>query len=118
MLLGFGLIFEIPLFIFFLSVAGIVNYLQLIRYGRWFVLGAFVVAAILTPPDVTSQVIMAVPMVVLYGASIGLAYLFGKPPSEAQRLAYKRRKQEAKNAKKADDDAAAARRGRAKGAGR
>lgn len=91
MLLAFGLIFEIPLFILFLSVAGIVNYLHLIRFGRWFILVSFVLAAILTPPDATSQVIMAVPMCILYGVSIGVAWLFGKPPTEAQREAYRRR---------------------------
>ncbi|MCK6587709.1 MAG: twin-arginine translocase subunit TatC [Polyangiaceae bacterium] len=93
MLLAFGIIFEIPLFILFLSVAGIVNYLQLIRFGRWFILVAFVLAAILTPPEATSQVMMAVPMCLLYGISIGVAWLFGKPPTEAQREAYRRRKE-------------------------
>lgn len=102
MLLGFGLIFEIPLFIFFLSVAGVVNYLQLIRYGRWFVVGAFVVAAIITPPDVVSQIMMALPMLILYAGSIGLAYLFGKPPTEAQREAYKQNREENKKAREAE----------------
>lgn len=94
LLLAFGLIFEIPLFVFFLSVAGIVNYLHMIRFGRWFVLAAFVVAAIITPPDATSQVIMAVPMCILYAASIGVAWVFGKPPTEAQREAYRRRREQ------------------------
>jgi sec-independent protein translocase protein TatC len=93
MLLAFGIIFEIPLFILFLSVAGIVNYLQLIRFGRWFILVAFVVAAVITPPEATSQILMAVPMILLYGLSIGVAWLFGKPPTEAQREAFRRRKE-------------------------
>jgi sec-independent protein translocase protein TatC len=104
MLFGFGLIFEIPLFIFFLSVAGVVNYLHLIRYGRWFVVGSFVAAAIITPPDITSQVMMAIPMVVLYGGSILLAWIFGKPPSEAEKEAFRagrRRKKAAREAEKA-----------------
>lgn len=96
MLLGFGLIFEIPLFIFFLSVAGVVNYLHLIRYGRWFVVAAFLAAAMLTPPDITSQTMMALPMIVLYVLSILLAYIFGKPPSDAQREAFKKHKDEMK----------------------
>ena len=85
MLIGFGIVFELPLVIFFLSLAGIVNYLQLIHYGRYFIVGAFVVAAALTPPDVTSQLVMASPLVILYGGSIALAFLFGKPPTEAHR---------------------------------
>lgn len=102
MLLGFGLIFEIPLFIFFLSVAGIINYLHLIRYGRWFVVASFVASAIITPPDITSQVLMALPMVGLYILSIGLAFVFGKPPTEAQREAHKNRKVQAKKDKEED----------------
>ncbi len=50
-------------------------------------------AAVLTPPDVTSQLVMAVPMCLLYVLSIGLAYIFGKPPTDAQRAAYKARKE-------------------------
>jgi sec-independent protein translocase protein TatC len=84
MLLAFGITFELPLFILFLSIAGIVNYLQLIRFGRWFVLVAFTVGAILTPPDTTSQIAMSVPLCVLYFLSIGLAYLFGKRPTKEQ----------------------------------
>lgn len=102
MLLGFGLIFEIPLLIFFLSVAGIINYLHLIRYGRWFVVGAFVASAIITPPDITSQVMMAVPMVFLYSVSILLAYFFGKPPTDAQKNAHKERKKRMKEEKEAE----------------
>ncbi|MEM1034697.1 MAG: twin-arginine translocase subunit TatC [Myxococcota bacterium] len=102
MLLGFGLIFEIPLFIFFLSVAGIVNYLQLIRFGRWFIVASFLFAAILTPPDITSQVMMAFPMMGLYFLSIGLAYVFGQKPTPEQREAYRERKAEQKRLRAED----------------
>lgn len=95
MLLAFGIVFELPLVLLFLSVAGIVNYLDLIKFGRWFILVAFIVAAVATPPDVTSQLLMAIPMCVLYFLSIGLAYLFGKPPTDAQREAFKNRKKHA-----------------------
>ncbi|MCC6556928.1 MAG: twin-arginine translocase subunit TatC [Polyangiaceae bacterium] len=97
LLLGFGLVFELPLLLLFLSIAGVVNYLQLMRFGRWFVLVAFIIGAILTPPDVTSQLVMAVPLCLLYVFSIGLAYLFGKPPTEAQREAYRRSKEKDKD---------------------
>ncbi|MBK8258940.1 MAG: twin-arginine translocase subunit TatC [Polyangiaceae bacterium] len=88
MLLAFGIIFELPLFILFMAIAGIVNYLQLIKFGRWFILVAVLLAGVLTPPDVTSQLIMAVPLIVLYFVSIGLAYVFGKKPTEEQRKAF------------------------------
>lgn len=83
-LLAFGLVFELPLFILFLSIAGIVNWLQLLRFGRWFVLVAFVVGAVISPPDTTSQLVMAIPLCILYFVSIGLAYLFGKRPTPEQ----------------------------------
>jgi len=88
MLLAFGIIFELPLLLLFLSIAGVVNYLHLIKFGRWFVVLAVVLAGVLTPPDVTSQLIMSVPLVVLYVVSIGLAFLFGKKPTEEQKKAF------------------------------
>jgi sec-independent protein translocase protein TatC len=88
MLLAFGIIFELPLFILFLSIAGIVNYLTLIKFGRWFILLAVLLAGVLTPPDVTSQLIMAVPLITLYFVSIGLAAVFGKKPTEEQKKAF------------------------------
>jgi sec-independent protein translocase protein TatC len=96
LILAFGFVFELPLFLLFMSVAGIINYLHLIRFARWFVLLAFVIAAVFTPPDMTSQIIMAVPMIVLYMLSIGLAYIFGKPPTPEQREAYRLAKEKAK----------------------
>ena len=95
MLLAFGIVFELPLFILFLSIAGVVNYLQLWRFGRWFVLVAFTVGAILTPPDTTSQIMMSVPLCLLYFLSIGLAYLFGKRPSPEQIAADRERRRAA-----------------------
>jgi sec-independent protein translocase protein TatC len=100
MLLGFGLVFEIPLILLFLSIVGIVNHLTLIKFGRWYVLLAFIVAALFTPPDVTSQLVMAIPMCILYFVSIGLVYLFGKPPTEAQREAFWGERRRRKQAKK------------------
>jgi sec-independent protein translocase protein TatC len=91
-MLGFGLTFELPMIFLFLSIAGVVNYLMLIRYARWFIMVAFVFAAVLTPPDVISQLTMAIPMCILYGVSIGLVYIFGKPPTEAEKEAWRNRK--------------------------
>jgi sec-independent protein translocase protein TatC len=103
MLLGFGIVFQVPLIALFLSLAGVINYLHLIRFSRWFIVAAFVVAAILTPsPDWTSQVMMAVPLVALYGLSILLAYFFGKPPTQEQRDAYKAKKQRDREEREAE----------------
>ena len=84
MLLAFGIIFELPILITFLSMIGLVNYLQLLRFSRWFVMLASVLGAVLSPPDTTSMVVMTVPLIGLYFVSIGLAWLFGKRPTPEQ----------------------------------
>lgn len=79
LLLAFGIIFELPVATFFLARVGLVSHHFLIQYGRIAVVAVFVVAAILTPPDAASQLLMACPLLVLYGASIGVAYAFYRP---------------------------------------
>lgn len=78
LLLAFGLIFEMPIFTFFLSRMGVVTAQRMRRARRYAVLVIFIVAAILTPPDVVSQLLMAVPMLILYEVSILVAVIFGK----------------------------------------
>jgi sec-independent protein translocase protein TatC len=75
--LAFGIAFELPVVVFFLSMAGIVDARTLFRGTPYAILGIFVMAAILTPPDWVSQVFLAVPMVVLYLLGVGVAYVFG-----------------------------------------
>ena len=78
MLLAFGVVFELPLFVFFLSLAGLVTWKQLLGFGRYFTVIAFIVAAILTPtPDMFSQVMLGLPLVALYFVAVFLAFLFG-----------------------------------------
>ena len=75
--LAFGVAFELPVLVFFLSVAGIVDVRTLLRGTPYAVLAVFVTAAILTPPDWVSQIFLALPMVLLYLLGVGVAYLFG-----------------------------------------
>jgi sec-independent protein translocase protein TatC len=77
MFLAFGVAFELPIFVLFLSLAGVVDARTLWRGTPYAVLGVFVLAAILTPPDWVSQVLLAVPMVGLYLIGVGVAFLFG-----------------------------------------
>lgn len=78
-LLAFGLVFEMPLLILFLSLLGIVNAKMLSIYRKYAILAIFIIAAILTPtPDVFNQILMAVPMLMLYETGIILARIFGK----------------------------------------
>ncbi len=68
--LAFGLVFELPVLVFFLSLAGIVDPRQLLRGWRYALLLIVIVAAILTPPDIFSQLAMAVPVSLLYITSV------------------------------------------------
>jgi sec-independent protein translocase protein TatC len=78
MLLAFGAAFELPVVIFFLSIAGVVTPSHLIKFSRYFVVCAFLLSALITPPDVMSQFLLAIPLCVLYAVSIGVAYLFSR----------------------------------------
>jgi sec-independent protein translocase protein TatC len=74
-MLAFGLVFEMPLLIYFLALVGLVTHRGLWKFNRWFVVLAFIIGAILTPgPDVVSQFLMATPMIVLYNISILFAW--------------------------------------------
>ena len=68
--LAFGVVFELPVISFVLARLGLINASFLLKNIRYAVVVIFVIAAILTPPDVLSQVVMAVPLLVLYGLSI------------------------------------------------
>ncbi|MBW2056773.1 MAG: twin-arginine translocase subunit TatC [Deltaproteobacteria bacterium] len=78
MLLAFGAVFELPLFVFFLAKMGIVNSRMLVRQFKYALLIIFSISAILTPPDVATQLMMAGPLLCLYGVSIVVARVFGK----------------------------------------
>ncbi len=73
MFLAFGITFEIPIVVIILVRAGVVSVQKLKDARPYFIVGAFVVAAIVTPPDVLSQLMLAVPMCLLYEAGIFFA---------------------------------------------
>ncbi len=78
LLLAFGVVFELPVVIFFLSKMGIVSVPMLKKSRKYAILLAFVAAAILTPPDAATQCMMAVPLIVLYEIGIFVAR-FARP---------------------------------------
>ncbi len=67
---GFGLAFELPVFAYFLGLLGLVDDKQMIAFFKYAVIIIFIVAALLTPPDVLTQLLMAGPLILLYGVSI------------------------------------------------
>ena len=79
MLLAFGFVFELPLFISFLAIAGIVTPKQLLKFSRWAIILSFVLGGIVTPgPEVTSQLAVSGALILLYFVSIGVAFIVGK----------------------------------------
>ena len=76
--LAFGLVFELPVVIFFLARMGIVDHKMLARNRKFALLAAFLTGAMLTPPDVFSQTALALPFIILYEVGIIVARLFGK----------------------------------------
>ena len=84
MLLAFGFVFELPLFIAFLAMAGIVTPRQLVRFSRYAIIGAFVVGAFVTPgPEVSSQIAVSGALMVLYFVSVGLSLVVARRRDDA-----------------------------------
>ena len=79
-MLGMGVIFQMPTLVYFLARLGMVSARFLLRQFKYAILVAFVVSAIITPtPDVVTQSMLALPMLVLYLLGVGVAALFGRP---------------------------------------
>jgi sec-independent protein translocase protein TatC len=81
LLIGFGLVFEMPLISFSLSRVGLVTPAYLRRVRRYAMVAIFVLAAIFTPPDPVSQVLMALPLLLLYEVSIWVSRISSRPTS-------------------------------------
>jgi sec-independent protein translocase protein TatC len=84
LLLAFGLVFELPLIIIFLARLGMVSVSFLKKNRKYALLLFFIGGAILTPPDVVTQIMMALPLILLYEISIVGARIFGKKNSEEE----------------------------------
>lgn len=78
LIFAFGLIFEMPIFTFFLARLGLITAALMRKARKYAIVIIFILAAILTPPDVLSQLLMACPMLLLYELSIGVAAIFGR----------------------------------------
>jgi sec-independent protein translocase protein TatC len=84
LLLAFGLVFELPMVLTFMARLGIVSVAFLKRNRKYALLLFFAGAAMLTPPDVVTQIMMALPLMVLYEISIVGARIFGKKKPEPE----------------------------------
>jgi sec-independent protein translocase protein TatC len=75
LLVAFGVCFQLPVIVFFLARIGLIDARDMITFFRYGVVGIFVLSALLTPPDVLSQMLMAAPMLLLYVIGIGVAWV-------------------------------------------
>lgn len=80
LLVAFGASFQLPVVIYFLSRVGLVNHRDLLKGFRYAIVIIFVIAAVLTPPDVLSQFMMAIPLMVLYAIGILVSYFVSTKP--------------------------------------
>ncbi len=76
LLFGFGVAFELPVITFFLAKIGLVDDKMLKDFFKYAVVLIFIMASLLTPPDVITQFLMAGPLILLYGVSIYIAKVF------------------------------------------
>jgi sec-independent protein translocase protein TatC len=83
MFLAFGVTFEVPIVVIVLVKIGLVDVIKLREWRPYVIVGAFVIGAIFTPPDVISQFMMAVPLWLLYELGIILASFIVKPVPQA-----------------------------------
>ena len=83
MFMAFGVTFEVPVIVIVLVKIGVVDVARLREWRPYVIVGAFVVGAVFTPPDVISQFMMAVPLWLLYEIGIVLASVIVRPAPEA-----------------------------------
>ena len=90
MFIAFGLAFEVPIVVIVLARMGLVSVEKLKAFRGYFIVLAFIIAAVVTPPDVVSQLALAIPMVLLYEMGIWAAQIFirhTQAPEEAEEKA-------------------------------
>ena len=86
-ILAFGISFLLPVLLLLLNRAGIVSRAQLISARRYVIVGMFVIAAVATPPDVVSQLMLAVPLMLLFEGSLLIMYFTEKSDAKAKAAA-------------------------------
>ncbi len=111
-LIGFGIAFELPVFAYFLALLGLITDKTLKDYFKYAIVIIFLLAAFLTPPDVLTQLLMAAPLILLYGLSILIVhYVNPYKPEEDEAEHDKEEAEEEDEFEKADREMEALERG-------
>ena len=84
---GFGLAFELPVICYFLALLGLIDDKMMTGFFRYAIVLIFIISAILTPPDVLTQILMAIPLTLLYGISILIVRAVNPAPKEEPHIA-------------------------------
>jgi sec-independent protein translocase protein TatC len=103
---GFGLAFELPIFAYFLALLGLVDDRQMRDFFKYAVVLIFIIAALLTPPDVLTQLLMAIPLVILYGISILIVRAVNPAPPLEEEDETENEEEDEENEEKSSDGAA------------
>src|SRR5690606_9319059 len=82
--LATGLIFQLPIVVYFLSKVGLVTPHLMKTYRRHAIIAVLILSAIITPPDITSQVLVSIPLVILYEISINISRAVAKKEAEKE----------------------------------
>ena len=90
MFIAFGVAFEVPIVVILLVKTGVVSVAKLKDMRPYVIVGAFIIAAVVTPPDVTSQLLLAMPLCVLYEAGLLAASLIAPPRQDDEAAEYQK----------------------------
>lgn len=93
MFVAFGMTFEVPIIVVVLNRVGIATMTSLQKARPYVIVGAFVIAAIFTPPDALSQILLALPLVILYQIGIWCVKLFGASDEEVEEMKEKKKEE-------------------------
>ena len=100
MILAFAFAFQTPLIMVLLTKFGIINTIKMRLYRKWAFLGAFLLSAVLTPPDIITQVLLGIPLYLLYEFGVLVSAFFEDPKQREQVLEQMRLQREMREAKK------------------
>ena len=100
MILAFAFAFQTPLIMVLLTKFGIINTIKMRLYRKWAFLGAFALSAVLTPPDIITQVLLGIPLYLLYEFGVLVSAFFEDPKQREQVLEQMRLQREMREAKK------------------
>tara|TARA_B110000438_G_C15745988_1_gene620765 strand:- start:957 stop:1379 length:423 start_codon:yes stop_codon:yes gene_type:complete len=100
LIMAFAFAFQTPLVLVFMTKLGVISTVKMRLYRKWAFMGCFVIAAVLTPPDVITQMLLAIPLYGLYEFGLFVSYFFEDPKNRQEAIDHIMAQKEAKRAAK------------------